>query len=264
MQHGKESQFVLIPLKGYFYCPPRLPHSGFLELGSWFAFQTMAWALLQYSAELQVKWNTAVTFLIPLTFYNLGNLTQQQEFNHIHWCKRQNKAPFNSEGAVTSKVSGTPELFICVFLMLHHPIMGCHVYPLLILELIGYKLLLLVRILTLTCQNCDILCAPSLSIYSEWYSFKGVQIFDFILKMYPVTLVLCSTTGHLYRMLGAKHTFVYTVSNDRGTDSLNQVEWFVSSLVGVAGPNHFTKCHSMCVLVLGLNCCAVGLMDEIA
>ena len=77
-----------------------------------------------------MKWNTAVTFLIPLTFYNLRNLAQQQEFNHIHKCKRQNKAPLNSEGDMTSKVSepseipwlslGTAEAVVLMFFMMHH------------------------------------------------------------------------------------------------------------------------------------------------
>ena len=76
---------------------------------------------------------------------------------------------------MTSKVAGTPQLslgtagalLICMFLMLHHYIVGCHVYPLLILELIGYKHLHLAHILKLTCQNYDILRALSLLIYSE-------------------------------------------------------------------------------------------------
>lgn len=71
-----------------------------------------------------------MTFLIPLTFYNVGNLAQQQKFNHIHKCKRQNKAHLNSEGDMTSKVSepseipglslGTVEAVILVFFMMHH------------------------------------------------------------------------------------------------------------------------------------------------
>ena len=83
-----------------------------------------------YNISLLVKWNAAVTFLIPLTFYSLGNLAQQQEFNHIHGCKRQNKVPLNSEGDVTSKVSeaseipwlslGRAEAVLLVFLTMHH------------------------------------------------------------------------------------------------------------------------------------------------
>lgn len=63
-----------------------------------------------YSTDLLLKWNTAVTFLIPLTFYNLWNLAQQQEFNHIHWSKRQNKAPLHSDRDMTSKVQSLQRL----------------------------------------------------------------------------------------------------------------------------------------------------------
>lgn len=79
-------------------------------------FRAVSYVLVQhYSTDLLLKWNTAVTFLIPLTFYNLWNLAQQQEFNHIHWCKRQNKAPLRSDRDMTSKVqslqrcSGDPQ-----------------------------------------------------------------------------------------------------------------------------------------------------------
>lgn len=68
-------------------------------------FKAVSYILVQhYSTDLLLKWNTAVTFLIPMTFYNLWNLAQQQEFNHIHWCKRQNKAPLRSDRDMTSKV----------------------------------------------------------------------------------------------------------------------------------------------------------------
>lgn len=51
-----------------------------------------------------------MTFLIPMTFYNLWNLAQQQEFNHIHWCNRQNKAPLHSDRDMTSKVQSLGRL----------------------------------------------------------------------------------------------------------------------------------------------------------
>lgn len=74
-------------------------------------FKAVSYVLVQhYSTDLLLKWNTAVTFLIPLTFYNLWNLAQQQEFNHIHWCKRQNKAPLRSDRDMTSKVQSLQRL----------------------------------------------------------------------------------------------------------------------------------------------------------
>lgn len=74
-------------------------------------FKAVSYVLVQhYSTDLLLKWNTAVTFLIPMTFYNLWNLAQQQEFNHIHWCKRQNKAPLHSDRDMTSKVQGLERL----------------------------------------------------------------------------------------------------------------------------------------------------------
>lgn len=74
-------------------------------------FKAVSYVLVQhYSTDLLLKWNTAVTFLIPLTFYNLWNLAQQQEFNHIHWCKRQNKAPLHSDRDMTSKVQSLQRL----------------------------------------------------------------------------------------------------------------------------------------------------------
>lgn len=74
-------------------------------------FKAVSNVLVQhYSTDLLLKWNTAVTFLIPLTFYNLWNLAQQQEFNHIHWCKRQNKAPLHSDRDMTSKVQSLQRL----------------------------------------------------------------------------------------------------------------------------------------------------------
>lgn len=73
--------------------------------------KAVSYVLVQhYSTDLLLKWNTAVTFLIPMTFYNLWNLAQQQEFNHIHWCKRQNKAPLHSHRDMTSKVQSLERL----------------------------------------------------------------------------------------------------------------------------------------------------------
>lgn len=74
-------------------------------------FKAVSYVLVQhYSTDLLLKWNTAVTFLIPLTFYNLWNLAQQQEFNHSRWCKRQNKAPLRSDRDMTSKVQSLQTL----------------------------------------------------------------------------------------------------------------------------------------------------------
>lgn len=74
-------------------------------------FKAVSYVLVQhYSTDLLLKWNTAVTFLNPLTFYNLWNLAQQQEFNHIHWCKRQNKAPLRSDRDMTSRVQSLQRL----------------------------------------------------------------------------------------------------------------------------------------------------------
>lgn len=66
-----------------------------------------------------------------LAFYNLGNLAQQQEFNHIHKRKKDKiRHLLNSEGDMTSKVSepsetplavlGTAEAVVLVFFMMHH------------------------------------------------------------------------------------------------------------------------------------------------
>lgn len=162
--------------------------------------------------------------LIPLTFYNLGNLTQQQEFNHIHWCRRQNKAPLNSEGAVTSKVSelrGSPGIFRkhCLHapcISVHtSPQLGWHTYPL----LTAYRNITPASASHVATPLPALWCSVRPSafprtyflIHSE-YLFKGFKVSDLILKMYPVTLdieSLCNTGAYSWMMHDSEHLFVY-------------------------------------------------------
>lgn len=175
-----------------------------------------------------MKWNTAMTFLIPLTFYNLGNLAQQQEFNHIQWCKRQNKAPLNSEGDVTSKVSEpsetllmslrTAETMLLMFLRPRHYISGWQIHPLLVFyfEPTGYKLLHLYHIWKLTCHAIYVLYSLLFYEYNFWFIHHSIYLKvskTFISLLKPILwhwIFEVSTTPDYHSMMhDAKYPFVY-------------------------------------------------------
>lgn len=96
------------------------------------------------------------------------------------------------------------------------------------------------------------------SFRSLWFNFEKCIVLHGIFTVFAVPEPIAR-----WCMMPNIHLFTWT-SNNRGTDSLNQTEWLAWFLVGLAVPNHLTKCHYMCFLVLGLNCGAVRLMDEIA